>query len=299
VDLCAGGGVWVGGGATRDGPASSRGLSICLPKQPLHVSASARASPSADTWNHSHPHPPTPRAHTPSMKSTIWPCESCTSLITDLSRSSNSPRYLAPATSAPMSSAMSARPCREAGTSPATMRCASPSATAVLPTPGSPISTGLFLVRRDRIWMHRRTSSSLQGGTGEGARRDSHACSGQHAAGGVAQTRHEHQARMLSRRQVNQQAGRGRGQTAHLPMTGSSLPSRAACVRSRPYLASASYLPSGFWSVTLQGKGGGGAGAGGCLEGRESSRGPARQLNSRSAALAVECGLSWTSPPRW
>ena len=28
------------------------------------------------------------------------------------------------------------------------------------PTPGSPISTGLFLVRRDRIWMQRRTSSS-------------------------------------------------------------------------------------------------------------------------------------------
>ena len=31
---------------------------------------------------------------------------------------------------------------------------------AVLPTPGSPISTGLFLVRRARIWMVRRISSS-------------------------------------------------------------------------------------------------------------------------------------------
>jgi hypothetical protein len=31
---------------------------------------------------------------------------------------------------------------------------------AVLPTPGSPISTGLFLVRRLRIWMTRRISSS-------------------------------------------------------------------------------------------------------------------------------------------
>ena len=31
---------------------------------------------------------------------------------------------------------------------------------AVLPTPGSPISTGLFLVRRLRIWMVRRISSS-------------------------------------------------------------------------------------------------------------------------------------------
>ncbi|EXE16584.1 hypothetical protein J558_3295 [Acinetobacter baumannii 1106579] len=34
------------------------------------------------------------------------------------------------------------------GTSPATMRCASPSTMAVLPTPGSPISTGLFFLRR-------------------------------------------------------------------------------------------------------------------------------------------------------
>ena len=40
------------------------------------------------------------------------------------------------------------------GTSPLTMRCARPSTIAVLPTPGSPISTGLFLVRRCRIWMH-------------------------------------------------------------------------------------------------------------------------------------------------
>ena len=31
---------------------------------------------------------------------------------------------------------------------------------AVLPTPGSPISTGLFLVRRCRIWIDRRISSS-------------------------------------------------------------------------------------------------------------------------------------------
>ena len=30
-----------------------------------------------------------------------------------------------------------------------TMRCASPSTMAVLPTPGSPMSTGLFFVRRD------------------------------------------------------------------------------------------------------------------------------------------------------
>jgi translocation and assembly module TamA len=40
------------------------------------------------------------------------------------------------------------------------MRCARPSTIAVLPTPGSPISTGLFLVRRCSTWMVRRISSS-------------------------------------------------------------------------------------------------------------------------------------------
>ena len=40
------------------------------------------------------------------------------------------------------------------------MRWASPSTTAVLPTPGSPISTGLFLVRRDSTWTTRRISVS-------------------------------------------------------------------------------------------------------------------------------------------
>ena len=40
------------------------------------------------------------------------------------------------------------------------MRCASPSTIAVLPTPGSPISTGLFFVRRLSTWMTRRISSS-------------------------------------------------------------------------------------------------------------------------------------------
>ena len=40
------------------------------------------------------------------------------------------------------------------------MRRASPSTIAVLPTPGSPMSTGLFFVRRDSTWMMRRISSS-------------------------------------------------------------------------------------------------------------------------------------------
>ena len=49
---------------------------------------------------------------------------------------------------------------RPSGTSPRMIRWASPSTMAVLPTPGSPISTGLFLVRRDSTWMTRRISSS-------------------------------------------------------------------------------------------------------------------------------------------
>ena len=40
---------------------------------------------------------------------------------------------------------------RLSGTSSATMRWAKPSTIAVLPTPGSPIRTGLFLVRRFKI----------------------------------------------------------------------------------------------------------------------------------------------------
>ena len=46
------------------------------------------------------------------------------------------------------------------GTSPRTIRWASPSTMAVLPTPGSPMRTGLFFVRRERTWMTRRISSS-------------------------------------------------------------------------------------------------------------------------------------------
>ena len=54
------------------------------------------------------------------------------------------------------------RSCLEAipGTSPATMRWARPSTIAVLPTPGSPMSTGLFLVRRESTCTTRRISVS-------------------------------------------------------------------------------------------------------------------------------------------
>ena len=94
-----------------------------------------------------------------------------------------------------MSRLMTLRSRSDSGMSPLTMRWARPSTIAVLPTPGSPISTGLFFVRRDRTWMTRRISSSR-------------------------------------------------------PMTGSSLPSSASCVRSRPNFCSDWYLSSGLWSVT-------------------------------------------------
>ena len=77
-----------------------------------------------------------------------------------LIRSSNSPRYLVPATMPLRSRDRSFLSSSSSGTSPEAMRSASPSAMAVLPTPGSPIRTGLFLVRRDRIWMTRWISLS-------------------------------------------------------------------------------------------------------------------------------------------
>ena len=72
------------------------------------------------------------------------------SFSTAFKRSSNSPRYLAPASNEPKSKDKTRLPCRLSGTSRLIIRCAKPSTMAVLPTPGSPINTGLFLVRRDK-----------------------------------------------------------------------------------------------------------------------------------------------------
>mmetsp|Transcript_12697 Transcript_12697/g.27620 ORF Transcript_12697/g.27620 Transcript_12697/m.27620 type:complete len:394 (+) Transcript_12697:187-1368(+) len=81
--------------------------------------------------------------------------------MTLLSLSSNSPRIVAPATRAPISSPMSLQGgFSVSGTSPVIILCAMPSAIAVLPTPGSPMRTGLFFVRRDSICMALRISSS-------------------------------------------------------------------------------------------------------------------------------------------
>ena len=79
---------------------------------------------------------------------------------TPLSRCSKSPRYLVPANKAPMSSEYTCESAKISGTSFCVMRQARPSAIAVLPTPASPTSKGLFLRRRQRICMTRSTSYS-------------------------------------------------------------------------------------------------------------------------------------------
>ena len=95
-----------------------------------------------------------------SIKRMILPSDFLTSFKTLFKRSSNSPRYLAPATSAPISKLNTVRSFRFSGTSPRTIRWARPSAMAVLPTPASPISTGLFLRLRERIRITLRISLS-------------------------------------------------------------------------------------------------------------------------------------------
>jgi len=123
-------------------PRASMGLSML----PASIDPSARPAPTMLCSS--------------SMKRRILPSLALISLSTAFKRSSNSPRYLAPATSAPMSRAKRVLSFRPSGTSPLTILCARPSMMAVLPTPGSPISTGLFLVLRDKILTTRRISSS-------------------------------------------------------------------------------------------------------------------------------------------
>ena len=96
-----------------------------------------------------------------SINSIILPSLDFTSLSTALSLSSNSPRNFAPAISAPRSSEKIVWFLRLSGTSPLTILSAKPSAMAVLPTPGSPIKQGLFLVLRESILITLRISSSL------------------------------------------------------------------------------------------------------------------------------------------
>ena len=84
-----------------------------------------------------------------------------TSSIAALILSSKSPRYLVPAIMPVRSRLTIFLFFRISGISPFTILRARPSATAVLPTPGSPISTGLFFVLLERIWITLWISSSL------------------------------------------------------------------------------------------------------------------------------------------
>ena len=95
-----------------------------------------------------------------SIKRMLLPSSCDNSFNTAFKRSSNSPRNLAPANKLAKSSESTRLPRKLSGTSSFTMRWAKPSTIAVLPTPGSPINTGLFFVRRCRICMARRISSS-------------------------------------------------------------------------------------------------------------------------------------------
>ena len=86
-----------------------------------------------------------------SIKSRIGVVDAFISVMTPRSRFSNSPLTPAPASSAPMSKPKIVTPLKTSGTSPSTTLKASPSTTAVLPTPGSPTQIGLFLRRLARI----------------------------------------------------------------------------------------------------------------------------------------------------
>ena len=88
------------------------------------------------------------------------PSSFANSFNTALSLSSNSPRNFAPATNAPISKDSTRLFFSPSGTSKLIIRCAKPSTIAVLPTPGSPINTGLFLVRRCKTCNVLRISSS-------------------------------------------------------------------------------------------------------------------------------------------
>ena len=80
------------------------------------------------------------------------------SFITAFMRSSNCPRYLVPATSEATSRVTILLLNSTRLTFFSTMRNASPSAMALLPTPGSPIKMGLFFFRRLSTWLTRSIS---------------------------------------------------------------------------------------------------------------------------------------------
>ena len=111
----------------------------------------------------SSPPPPAPAPTTvcsSSRNRITWPLALITASRTAFSRSSNSPRILAPATISAIARDRMRRFSRVSGTSASAMRWASPSTITVFPTPASPISAGLFFLRRDSVWITWAISSS-------------------------------------------------------------------------------------------------------------------------------------------
>ena len=122
---------------------SAASFSMCLRYSSSVVAPTARSSPRASIGFRRFAASTAPSAApaptivcSSSMKRTISPAAFWISASTAFSRSSNSPRYFAPASSAPTSSAHTRLPFSPSGTSPAMIRCASPSTIAVFPTPG-------------------------------------------------------------------------------------------------------------------------------------------------------------------
>ena len=135
---------------------SAASFSTCLRNSSSVVAPIMRSSPRANMGLIMLPAstaPSAPPAPTnvciSSTKVMTSPCASIISFNTAFKRSSNSPRYFAPATIEAISSEMRRLCFKPSGTSPSAIRRARPSTIAVLPTPGSPMSTGLFLVRRE------------------------------------------------------------------------------------------------------------------------------------------------------
>ena len=75
-------------------------------------------------------------------------------------RFSKSPRYFVPATNEPISKLKISAFSKGFGALPLTINQAKPSAIEVLPTPGSPTRSGLFLRRRHKICAARSISFS-------------------------------------------------------------------------------------------------------------------------------------------
>jgi ATP-dependent Clp protease ATP-binding subunit ClpB len=95
-----------------------------------------------------------------SINKIISPSESEISFKIAFNRSSNSPRYFVPAIKDPKSREITFLSFKLSGTSCLAILKARPSTIAVLPTPGSPINTGLFLRLLDKTWITRLISSS-------------------------------------------------------------------------------------------------------------------------------------------